>query len=90
MYIDDFDIPDFTLNITNTFYDKACNQILHLGIKRTGDQSEKFNVMETIKIIKDLLTITKDFLNRLEPGFFLGNELKYLKANIDTYIQMYE
>ncbi len=89
MFVTDFRKPDFATNITETFWEKVNNQILHLGVNRTGEPSEKFTIPETIGIANDILMITKDFLIRLEPvneGFFWGDKLRELKSNIDHFV----
>ena len=91
MYVLGFRVPPFTTNITEQFWEKSSNQILHLGLDRTSNVSEKFNSFQTIGIANDLLVITKDFVDQLEAesnGFYMGLEMVELKKNIDAFIQL--
>lgn len=88
MYIKDFK-ANFTANITRKFWYKVNNQILHLGVGRTGVTSKKFNITEGMNIANDLLRITKDFILRLESiedGVYITKEIAELKRDIDSYI----
>jgi hypothetical protein len=90
MCVPPFTAPGFTSNIKPDFYEKVCNQILHLGIDRTGSSSDKFKTTECPRIANDLLRITKGFLVQLEAvdnRFYFCKEVDSLKANIDRMIQ---
>jgi len=97
MYIPKFEKPSFTDNIKDEneeqhelgFWKKVNNQILHLGINRTGNSIEKFNALQAIGITNDILNITKDFLNQLEQienRFYFESNLDFIKDNIDEFI----
>ena len=70
-------------DLNKSFYDKVNNQVTHLGSQRTINKIRK--QWHLVGLVKDTLTITKEFLTKLDSYYYKSRSKK--KSELELLIE---